>query len=185
MKEWVDKNYVIYKNIIALQGVFCQCGKGRPHDRPAADCRRGTASRRPCPTRCLPRIYIPQEVHAMRRIGFYLFIIAVFLLAPLLALPQKGCPGPRRGADPNPNRRRSGRRALPRCVGQLSGMGAGRFLVGGGVHAGNRHNAGQYTVDWRNSRAGAGAALRRCALPQRLLSVQPPLHRHAGAGPRV
>ena len=97
----------------------------------------------------------------------------------------KGCPGPRRGADPHPNRRRPGRRALPRCVGQLSGMGAGRFLVGGGVHAGNRHNAGQYTVDWRNSRAGAGAALRRCALPQRLLSVQPPLHRHAGAGPRV
>ena len=27
-------------------------------------------------------------------------------------------------------------------------------------HAGNRHNAGQYTVDWRNRRAGAGAALR-------------------------
>ena len=30
----------------------------------------------------------------MRRIGFYLFIIAVFLLAPLLALPQKAVPAP-------------------------------------------------------------------------------------------
>ena len=28
MKEWVDKNCVTYKNIIALQGVFCQFGKG-------------------------------------------------------------------------------------------------------------------------------------------------------------
>ena len=60
----------------------------------------GAASRRPCPTRCLPRIYIPQEVHAMRRIGFYLFIIAVFLLAPLLALPQKAVPAP--AAVPTP-----------------------------------------------------------------------------------
>ena len=54
--------------------------------------RQRIASRRPCPTRCPPRIYIPQEVHAMRRIGFYLFIMAVFLLAPLLALPQKAVP---------------------------------------------------------------------------------------------
>ncbi len=30
----------------------------------------------------------------MRRIGFYLFIIAVFLLAPLLALPHKAVPSP-------------------------------------------------------------------------------------------
>ena len=56
--------------------------------------RQRAASRRPCPTHSPPRIYIPQEVHAMRRIGFYLFIMAVFLLAPLLALPQKAVPAP-------------------------------------------------------------------------------------------
>ena len=48
--------------------------------------RQRIASQRPCPTHSPPRIYIPQEVHAMRRIGFYLFIMAVFLLAPLLSL---------------------------------------------------------------------------------------------------
>ena len=65
--------------------------------------RQRIASRRPCPTRCPPRIYIPQEVHAMRRIGFYLFIIiAVFLLAPLLALPQKAVPAPAAAPTPTP-----------------------------------------------------------------------------------
>ena len=36
----------------------------------------------------------------MRRIGFYLLIITVFLLAPLLALPQKAVPAP--AAAPTP-----------------------------------------------------------------------------------
>lgn len=38
----------------------------------------------------------------MRRIGFYLFIIAVFLLAPLLALPQKAVPAPAAVPTPTP-----------------------------------------------------------------------------------
>ena len=39
----------------------------------------------------------------MRRIGFYLFIIiAVFLLAPLLALPQKAVPAPAAAPTPTP-----------------------------------------------------------------------------------
>lgn len=38
----------------------------------------------------------------MRRIGFYLFIIAVFLLAPLLALPQKAVPAPTAAPTPTP-----------------------------------------------------------------------------------
>ena len=38
----------------------------------------------------------------MRRIGFYLFIIAVFLLAPLLALPQKAVPAPAAVPTPAP-----------------------------------------------------------------------------------
>ena len=38
----------------------------------------------------------------MRRIGFYLFIIAVFLLAPLLALPQKAVPAPAAAPTPAP-----------------------------------------------------------------------------------
>ena len=38
----------------------------------------------------------------MRRIGFYLFMIAVFLLAPLLALPQKAVPAPAAAPTPTP-----------------------------------------------------------------------------------
>ena len=38
----------------------------------------------------------------MRRIGFYLFMIAVFLLAPLLALPQKAVPAPAAVPTPAP-----------------------------------------------------------------------------------
>lgn len=38
----------------------------------------------------------------MRRIGFYLFIMAVFLLAPLLALPQKAVPAPAAAPTPTP-----------------------------------------------------------------------------------
>lgn len=38
----------------------------------------------------------------MRRIGFYLFIIAVFLLAPLLALPRKTEPAPAATPTPTP-----------------------------------------------------------------------------------
>ena len=38
----------------------------------------------------------------MRRIGFYLLIIAVFLLAPLLALPQKAVPAPAAAPTPTP-----------------------------------------------------------------------------------
>lgn len=38
----------------------------------------------------------------MRRIGFYLFILAVFLLAPLLALPQKAVPAPAAAPTPTP-----------------------------------------------------------------------------------
>ena len=38
----------------------------------------------------------------MRRIGFYLFIMAVFLLAPLLALPQKAVPAPAATPTPTP-----------------------------------------------------------------------------------
>lgn len=38
----------------------------------------------------------------MRRIGFYLFIMAVFLLAPLLALPQKAVPAPAAVPTPTP-----------------------------------------------------------------------------------
>ncbi|MBS1312422.1 MAG: FenI protein, partial [Subdoligranulum sp.] len=38
----------------------------------------------------------------MRRIGFYLFIMAVFLLAPLLALPQKAVQAPTAAPTPTP-----------------------------------------------------------------------------------
>lgn len=38
----------------------------------------------------------------MRRIGFYLFIMAIFLLAPLLALPQKAVPAPAAVPTPAP-----------------------------------------------------------------------------------
>ena len=38
----------------------------------------------------------------MRRIGFYLFMMAVFLLAPLLALPQKAVPAPAAVPTPTP-----------------------------------------------------------------------------------
>ena len=38
----------------------------------------------------------------MRRIGFYLLIITVFLLAPLLALPQKAVPAPAAAPTPTP-----------------------------------------------------------------------------------
>ena len=38
----------------------------------------------------------------MRRIGFYLFMMAVFLLAPLLALPQKAVPAPAAAPTPTP-----------------------------------------------------------------------------------
>ena len=39
----------------------------------------------------------------MRRIGFYLFIIAVFLLAPLLALPQRAVSAPAATPTPTPS----------------------------------------------------------------------------------
>ena len=47
----------------------------------------------------------------MRRIGFYLLIITVFLLAPLLALPQKAVPAP--AAAPTPTPTAAARAAAP------------------------------------------------------------------------
>ena len=50
----------------------------------------------------------------MRRIGFYLFIMAIFLLAPLLALPQKAVPAP--AAVPTPAPTAVARRRAYRAV---------------------------------------------------------------------
>ena len=77
------------------------------------------------------------------------------------------------------------RRALPRRVGQLPGMAAGGFFHAGDVFWRYSGHTGQYPEPGGHCRAGAGAALWGCTLPQQLLPVQPPLHRAAGAGPRL
>ena len=83
-----------------MQGVFCQCGKGGPHDRPATDCRRGgvpAALSYPLPA---PHIHTAGGTcHASDRI---LLIYNGRLSACAAACTAaKGCPGPRRGADPS------------------------------------------------------------------------------------
>ncbi len=93
----------------------------------------------------------------MRRVVFYLFIIAVFLAAPLAALPR----GRLSRCHPcaHGHGRANRRRALPRCVGQLPGMAAGGFSHAGGVFW--RYSGSYWTISgtWGHCRAGTGAAL--------------------------
>ena len=63
----------------------------------------------------------------MRRVVFYLFIIAVFLAAPLAHSPRRGRLRPLPPLRPRPRQSQPPPRPTAPCVGQLPGMAAGGF----------------------------------------------------------
>ena len=120
----------------------------------------------------------------MRRLSYCLFILAVFLLAPLLALPRQ------RQADPAPTAvptATAAPAAVPYRAVWVSYLEWQRvdFTSGQAFRADidsmmdNIHALGA-TVVLAQVRPFGDALL-----PQRVLSVQPHLHRRAGAEPRL
>ena len=85
-----------------------------------------------------------------------------------------GCPQPR------PAQRR-----VAGGVGELSRICRDGLFLRKRVPGRCRRADGQLPVPWAEHRHCTGAALRRCALPEQPLPVEPPVHRRAGAGPGI
>ncbi len=119
----------------------------------------------------------------MRRVVFYLFIIAVFLAAPLAALPRRGETAP--AATTAPTATAEPTAAAPyRAVWvsylewqQVDFSTPETFSGDIAVILDNIRDLGATVV--------AQAALWGCTLPQQLLPIQPPLHRAAGRDPAL